>query len=412
MNVASPLRLVPVFPPGRLGAEVLDRGGRCFAVRHAGATLDGDVLVAVPQAAAANGGASLARQLIVPRGLGRPLLARATPTGWAVDGSGESCSPRRWVTVGGLAARVRTVRLPLGPAAAVSGMARREPGGSVMREGPWLAVRPVAPGWAAACRVDASVGRGPVAVLRPVVANNVRAARRLASVSPEARALGVVPGMSLRLATRRCPALRAVEAPSIDVVEELRTLLGAEIGDVSRQGRALLVALPAGKAAEHVALAEALVVRAWQAIGLHLRVAVAAERRTAAQVSGLLDADQVAYVPLGAAGAWRRRARRAVRREGGAVRWEGAELVDVEGVVALARALVERKIAPGSLHVSSSTGRYTVRCPEGKAVGAHVEEALRARGPRLDGAAVLEWRPRAARAGEQVRLIEEARLAR
>ncbi|MBM4393745.1 MAG: hypothetical protein FJ090_21675, partial [Deltaproteobacteria bacterium] len=85
---------------------------------------------------------------------------------------------------------------------------------------------------------------------------------------------------------------------------------------------------------------------------------------------------------------------------------------DVEGIVALARALVERKIAPGSLHVSSRTGRYTVRCPEGKGVGSQVEEALRARGPRLDGAAVLEWRPRHARGGEQVPLIEELRLAR
>lgn len=432
MNTTVPLRLVAVAPPGRLGAQVLDRGGRCFEVRHAGAALDGDLIVALPRpepgARPAASPSAGGREVIVPQGLGRPLLARPTLTrsgtpGWAVDGTGEECSPRRWVAVGGLAARVRTVRLALGPAAAVGALGAApsspeqatgpaplgaaSPGGSPEASpGPWLAVRVQAPGWVAACWRDPSLGRGPVAVL-----GTGRRARRVGSVSPDARARGVVPGMALSLARRRCPDLRAVDHPGHDVVHELGRLLGREVGPVSTVGRALLVQLRPGTAAQHVALAEALVVRAWQSLGTHLRVAVASCPDTAARVAHLLDAQQVAYVPLGAGAAWRRRARRALRRGSGRVRWSGQPVVDVEGIVALARAVVDGVNTGGRLHLAGPAGNYVVRCAAGN-VPAQVESALRARGPRLEATTRVEWRAGPRASGEQVPLLDGLRLAR
>ena len=419
MNPSIPLRLVPVVPAGRLGTEVLDRGGRCFEVRHPGAGLDGDVLVALPRPTAAHhAGAEPhgGRQLIVPRGLGRPLLARPTLTrsgspGWVAEGSGEECSPRRWVAVGGLAARVRTVRLTLGPAAAVGSLGGAHAAASpaslpTSNDAPWMAVRAVSPGWVAACWRDASLGRGPVAV----AGTGARAAR-VSSASPAARAMGVAPGMSLALARRRCPDLRVVEHATHDVVGELARLLGQEVGAVRAAGRALVVQLRPGTAVQQVALAEALVVRAWQALGVHLRVAVASNPECAAHVAGLLDASQVAYVPIGAHAAWRRRARRAMSRGGSRVRWSGEPVVDVEGIVALARAVVDGAAAGGRLELRGPSGRFAVRCGGGNVV-AQVDAALRGRGPRLDATSMLTWRPRLAAGGEQVPLPTGLRLAR
>lgn len=386
MSATIPLRLIPVFPPTSLGEEVLARGGRCFAVRQGGAAADGDVLVAVPDA---SGG----RQVLIPRGLGRPIVARSAPGGWVVDGTGEMCGTRRWCAVGGLAARVRSYVLPRGPAMAVAPLRRPAVPGSQ-----WLAVRLENPMLVALARANPTLRRGPVAVV----------AARVREVSPQARAAGVAPGMSVRLAMRKCPELRVVSPPAASAVEAVRALLEAEVGEVVVLRGGFAVRVAGASVGELMAHAEHLALRLWQELAVHVRLTIAAEAEAAMRLSRLLDLDQVAFIPAAGAAVWRRRGARA--RQSG---WAGKGLVDVEGIVAMARALVDAGGAVGTLRLTAGGRELAIRCakPEVRAAS-QVETALRARAMELGEVERMEWLAAAVdapQAGRQLSLLARAR---
>lgn len=363
MSVAVPLRLVPCFPASILAEDVAARGGRCFVVRHAGVPADGELMVAIP-------GVAGVRQVLVPRGLGRPLIGRPAANGWIVEGSGEACSARRWLAVGGLAARVRPVGLPKGPAVAVAPLRRGGPAA-----GAWLAVRVVNPALTAWSLADASVRNGAVAVVGP----------RVIEVSAAARASGVALGMSARLAVRKCPGLRILPPPERNLLEAARVLLEAEVGDTQRQRGALFVRLSATSVAELFAFAEQVALRLWQELGLRARLAVAAEAGAAVRITRLLEADSMALVPATASAAWRRRG--GPSRPGIGV---GPSLVDIEGIVAKARALVERAPGPGALRVDAGGRAIELRLGSASAVG-QVENALRAQALQLGEVRAMAW---------------------
>ncbi|GDX78492.1 hypothetical protein LBMAG42_03030 [Deltaproteobacteria bacterium] len=389
MSATVPLRLIPVFPSTSLGEDVLARGGRCFAVRQGGAVADGDVLVAVP---AASGG----RQVLIPRGLGRPIVARTAPGGWVVEGTGEVCGTRRWCAVGGLAARVRSYVLPRGPAVAVAPLRRPAAPGSQ-----WLAVRIENPMLVALAGTSPTLRRGPVAVVD----------KRVREVSPQARAAGVAVGMSLRLAMRKCPGLRVVAPPPASAAEAVRGLLEAEVGEVMAQRGGLAVRVGGSSVGELMAHAEHLALRLWQELGVHVRLTIAAEPEAAMRLTRLLELDQVAFIPAAGAAVWRRRGARA--RRGG---WAGKGLVDVEGIVAMARALVDgggAGSAVGTLRLKAAGRELAIRCgkPEVRAAS-QVETALRARAMELGEVERMEWRAVAVevpRAAQQLSLLARAR---
>ena len=374
-----PIQLSPAFPATRLGAAVQARGGRCFDVRHTGSAADGDVIVAAPDAAGS-------RTVLVPRGLGKPLLGRNAGAAWQSEASGEACSPRRWVAVGGLAARIRFVPLPRGPAPVV------RPGQRfAIATGPFLALRVVAPEWAAACRVDASLAQGPVAVFNKFVR----------AVSPDAVAAGVAVGMSLRLARRRCPHLRLVGPGGVDIVGEMALLLEAELGHVTRAGGALLVRLPNAPVGELLGLSERLVVRLWQALGVRVRAAIAADAECASELARVLEPEMLAYVPGNAHSVWRRGA--ALRGRSG----RRVSIPDVEGVVARAKAMLAGVRGPGELRLTTDHGMQRVFVLGARAAAVLVEDTLRQRGVRLGAVSAMRWFPKAvpSRRGVQVALL-------
>lgn len=353
MSTTMPLRLVPVFPSTPLGEDVLARGGRCFTVRHPGAACDGDILVAVPELVGS-------RQVLVPRGLGRPLVARNAANGWVVEGSGEVCGSRRWCAVGGLAARVRSFAFPRGPSTAVAPLRRAAVPGAL-----WLAIRVENPALVALSRAQPSLRRGPVAVHTA----------RIVEASPSARAAGVCPGMSLRLARRKCPDLRLVVPSPASVLDEVRALLDAEVGEVTVLRGGVAVRVGGANVADVMAHAERIALRLWQECGVNVRLAIAHEAGAALHITRLLHLDQVAYIPATGAAAWRRRGGRAQRGD-----WGGTRLVDVEGIVAMARALVDSGNTAGTLRVNSPGRHVTVACVRPALGGAsEAESALRAR---------------------------------
>ncbi len=378
------LRLLSCFPSSALGAEVAALGGRCFTVRHPGAPADGDLIVAVP-------GPERTRQVLLPRGLGRPLLARAAPGGWLVEGSGETCSPRRWITAGGLAARVRRYQLPKGPAAAQPRLSRSP----VVSDGlapTWLAVRLECPLYTPLTRVRPELRGAPVAVC----------AGRVRDVSPEARAAGVTAGMALRRALRRCPTLRLVDPPPTSATAEVRALLELEVGEVREERRGLLVRIAAGSVGELFAAAERIALRIWQATGVRVRLAIAADGEIALRFARLLAVDSVAYVPASAAAAWRRQRPRP----------GSPSMPDVEGIVAAARAAADHEIGAGRLVLEAAGGRVELVCTSTAPAAAQAEAALRARALRLGEVAAVRWVPAVAPAAVAAAAQLSLRLAR
>jgi hypothetical protein len=136
---------------------------------------------------------------------------------------------------------------------------------------------------------------------------------------------------------------------------------------------------------ELFALADQLVLRLWQEFGVRVRLAIAAESGAAMRLTRLLEPDSVALIPATASGAWRRRG--SPRRAGA---WVGPSLVDIEGIVAKARALVEQVSGPGALRVVAAGRSVDVRCTAGASV-AQVESALRAHALQLGEVRTMAW---------------------
>jgi hypothetical protein len=320
-------RLSPAPEASPLAARLARRGGRAFLI--------GDELVlAMPGA----GGP----QVLVPRGFGRPLLAVSVAGAMRALGTGAPCHPARWVSVGGVAARVREVPLPRGPARALP--AQDAPAGDA--EGPWLVVRTEALAGSAARLLDPSVGHGAVVVAGP----------RVRAVSAQAARAGVRLGQSVALARRKCPGVRVVAAPDDAAVEAaVAGVVGGE-----KVGGAWRVRLPAGgDAGEHAAR---VLRRLWQRAGVEAAGAVAERVEDAAGLARVLRPGQVGVVPAAAAGAWAGRGGPGRWWAGDrAASWQGAALPDLDGAIARARGLADAVPArDGAL-------RFTVRGEQGEA---------------------------------------------
>jgi hypothetical protein len=260
-----------------------------------------------------------------------------------------------------------------------------------------LVLRLVNLAWSAARLRDASVGHGAVAVARRVVRG----------AAPAARAAGVVAGMSVAAARRRCPRLRLVRPV------EARTLrqavidwLGGAVGAARVEGAAIVVPWSVGQdEAGALSRAERLLRRLWQAFGVEVRGVIARESKAGRVVAGLLGPREVALVPDEAQRAWAGRPTRrvAVGEAGGD--WCGPSVPDVEGVVVLARALASGAAPRGAtLRVRSVSGVTDLPIPRpSRAVGlaASIEPRLRIALARADAVEGLRLRTtRGARAAD------------
>lgn len=350
----SAIHLRPVAPSGPLAGALRRRGGRAFRI-DVGPTR-GDLVLALPAAPGP-------LRVIAPRGLGRSLLARGNGP-WRAEGGGERCLPARWVGVGGVAAWLREVERPRAADAVAPGQARSGDGLHVV-------VLPVDAAWAEARRADPSVGRGPVVLLR---------AGRVVGLSPQARAAGLRRGMSLRLARRRVPELRAVEGVEGEAMyARLGALLAQEVAEPGRVRGGWAATLPAAKSAAAMGLAAWIVARAWQALGVEVRVAVGPDRASTLALARALPAGLAGVVTASAGAAWTAPGRAPV------------VLPDLEGLVVGAREIARgardgdrlRLVgAAGSVEVELAPGRGADRAEQlvrrhGLALGEGVRVQLR-----------------------------------
>jgi hypothetical protein len=235
----------------------------------------------------------------------------------------------------------------------------------------WLAVRVEAPLYTPLTRLRPELRGAPVAVC----------GRRVRDVSPEARAAGVSAGMCLRRALRRCPNLHLVEAPALSATSVVRALLEQEVGEVREARCGLLVPVTAGSVGELFLTAERVALRIWQAAGVRVRLAIAADGAVALRFARLLAPDSVAYVPASSEAAWRRQRARP----------GSPAMPDVEGIVAAARAAVARAEGEGRLVVHGEARRVEVPCAGGSAGANHAEATLRARALQLGAVSGVRW---------------------
>lgn len=384
LPAAVPPRIEPLAP-GAVVPRLARRGARAFRVRAADPFGAGDLWVTLPEVA----GPAV---VLVPRGFGWPRPARRAAGGWRSEPAGEACSPARWDSAGGVAAWVRE-GVGGGPVdRAERGVTVRDAGATAS-----LVVSPRHLAWAAARREAPEVARGVVLVGERVVRG----------ASPAARARGVTMGQSMAEARRRCPRATVVAPPELEPAwARLEARLRATGAEVRRERGGFVLAWPADAADPGADMdrLERLGRWIWQSEGVEVALAQAATPRAARAVAAALEAGQVALVPGQATAAWEGAAAaparvRAGRRSAG---WSGAALVDVESVVATARALGRRldTAAAGAalrVRVTRAGGpvEATVVVPAhagAELVGGLVEAALRGRGPAVAGATAVEVR--------------------
>jgi hypothetical protein len=389
------MRPLPASPPLRFGAASLPvgmelrlarRGGRAFAPRGQA----GDVRVTLPEV----GGVST---VLVPRGFGHPLPARRVGNELRAEPGGEPCTAARWVPTGGVAAWLRPVPAPRGPTHAV---AAEFPQGQANA---WVFIGAAALEWSALRLVTPAAGHGAAVV----------ADRWVRAASPAARARGVVRGMSVALAQRRCPGLAVWPRPAGSLEAEVERSVAAWLGPVSRVAGGLLARLgeEAALGAAALAAGERLARLLWQELGVEVRVAVGASAEAARGLARVLEPGWVGVAAPLATDAWAGRAPRAAtcRASGRTASWEGEPLPDLEGAAARARLLspgLAVSARGGALRVRVAGWRgvrtVRVRIPEGcgrGALGRLVEAVVRREGAALGPITGVSVRvvPRAAR---------------
>ena len=182
----------------------------------------------------------------------------------------------------------------------------------------------------------------------------------------------------------------------------MRALLELEVGEVREERRGLLVRIAAGSVGELFAAAERIALRIWQATGVRVRLAIAADGEIALRFARLLAVDSVAYVPASAAAAWRRQRPRP----------GSPSMPDVEGIVAAARAAADHEIGAGRLVLEAAGGRVELVCTSTAPAAAQAEAALRARALRLGEVAAVRWVPAVAPAAVAAAAQLSLRLAR
>ncbi|MSP55076.1 MAG: hypothetical protein EXR69_05660 [Myxococcales bacterium] len=257
--------------------------------------------------------------VLVPRGHGDPVLAVERGGQFRELATNVVCSGVRWEPAGSVAAWLREVPAPR-PSAAL-GPASLQAGAFTLVRVQRLALT--------AARVNDST---------PTV---VGSGRRVRAANAGARAKGIGPGTPLVRAT----ALGVNVVPAGDEEECLRRLgdqLGAEYGECTRvRGGFVVHGGPMGPPPAALAVLAHLRARLWQQTGLTVSVVSGPEQRGVMALGRHLPAGHVALIPTEAAALWdglRRKARVRTGAEGGL--WEGEAMIDVEGVVSVAQALV------------------------------------------------------------------------
>lgn len=301
-------------------AALLRRGGRIFRGVGPGA----DRLVTLPEIF----GPVCA---LTPRGWGWPMLARRTAAGFRALLHGEPCAPARWAVAGGAAAWLRKVTFPRGPVHAELRSARPE------GDRPdWLHLRVGDLAWASSRRASPTFGHGAVVI----------AGSTIQSLSPEARSRGVSRGMAVAVARRRCPGLQVIAAPEAHgggaaLAVEIGAWLEAEVGLAERVRGGWRIRWPSERGTVGLGGAERLLRRLWQAFGVEGRAAVAGSPAAAQALVRTLSPGWSAVAESQADAAWAAPARAKARWSTGSLRsgWAGEVMVDVESVVAVARAL-------------------------------------------------------------------------
>ncbi len=308
--------------------------------------------------------AGTALKVMVPRGHGWPMLGVRVGEGLRGALHGEACSSGRWAVAGGVALEVHEVDLPRGPAPTVTPVA--ESG-----EGAWLALRLRNLPWSAARLRDPSAGHGLIAV----------AGARVVGVSPAAREAGVVRGMSLPAARRRCPRVKLVApAATATLADAVSTWLTGRFPSAVA-GRTWLIPVPQHPTtAGAVAQADALARLLWQVFGVECTAAVAGSAAAARAAVGWLGPRQIAAIPADADGAVVVAGVRRVVARGAGRRWRGAPRPDVEGVAEVIR-LLSGNIPAGravAVHLDTERGPRVVRVrPRSRMAVFEVERAVR-----------------------------------
>lgn len=348
--------LQPTLPTSLL--PLTARGGRAFRVDG------GDRVLTLPGA-----GPTV---VAVPRGHGAPVLADARGGSLRALATGLACTPVRWASAGAVAAWLREAPA-VRPGAALGPVALQAGGVTVVRVRQLTAtVARLGDGAAAV------VVRGP-----RVVALNARAAAR-----------GIRVGMPRGRAEARCPALLVHEAGAeAERLEALGAWLAAEYGPCTRVRGGFVVHGAPELGPQGLGALVQLRVRVWQATGLVVSAVAAPDAGSARRLSALLGGAWVAAIPADAAALWSARppvgpAHRAAA--GG--RWEGAPMLDVEGVVTLAQALTVGARGAVALRLWTDRGRIElpldVPADAGRAeVASRVEGAVR----RALGGGVAVW---------------------
>ena len=257
--------------------------------------------------------------VLVPRGHGDPVLAVERAGQFRELATNVVCSGVRWEPAGAVAAWLREVPTPR-PSAALGPVS--------LQAGAFTFVRVQRLALTAARVTDS----GPV-----VVASG----RRVRVANPGACAKGIGPGTPVDQAR----GLGAMVVPAGDEGECLRRLgdhLTAEFGDCTRvRGGFVVHGGPVAPAPAGLAALAHLRARVWQLTGLTVKVVSGPDEKSVLSLGRHLSGSQVALIPAEAAALWtglRHTAR--VRAGADCALWEGEALIDVEGVVSVAQALV------------------------------------------------------------------------
>ena len=315
--------LLPTLPVALL--PLVARGARVF--RDAAPTLDR--ILTLPGRSGT--------VMLVPRGHGAPRLALEAQGQFRDANTGVVCSTVRWESGGSVAAWLREAGLPrLGtPVSPVRLCAR----GATRLRVHKLALT------AARC----GDGAGVVVSGGRVRATNARAAARGVRVGAreaEANALG---------------ATLYAQGPEAARLAALEDWLHAEYGATQRvRGGFLIPGTPdGGEVAALGALAQ-LRARVWQATGLIVKAVAAPTAASAVRLGRRLAGSYVAVVPAGAERLWSAEYGSTRLRSGRtAGSWHGQAIVDVEGILVLAQALLAS--ARGTVRLRMTTDRGVLR---------------------------------------------------
>ena len=319
--------LTPTLSPALL--PLLERGIRCFRLPS------GDRVLTLP----GRGG----QVVLVPRGHGTPVVAVESGGQFKSAATGAACSAVRWDCAGRVAGWVREVSTPA-PGAVVEAVSL-ESGGALFVQVQRLVL------------TVAGVGEASPAV----VATN----GRVRAANARALARGVIPGSRV---DGRVESLGRVVAGGGEAAR--MALLGdwlcGEYGAAVRVRGGFLLGGSGG-----LGPLAALRTRIWQATGLTVKLVAGPDAAAVQRLGRALPPNHIAMVPGTVARMWAEAGKSAqLKRSAAGGAWRGEPMVDVEGVVTLAQALLqsvrglvdlqlrtERGVLHATVDVAATAGR-------------------------------------------------------